>query len=384
MQLDLVSGGLSIVVNLFLGSYSDVLGRRFVLLVPIVGHFLRNATAPVVIHWNLGASYLYVGYVIDGLCGGASGVALGLYVYTADITSSDKSRTVGMAVVDTATGLTGALAYLGAGYFIEYTGFFYPSLVSAIFLLMSALVILCLLPETVPRDRKGWFSPAEGARRVFSIFLSRGQKYQRAFLWMGLLAFFLAMMPEFADVKVRSLYLMNEPFCWSSVQMGIFQAAKDGASRCSSLFLIKVLQRCLLTPALAIIAATAYVAGDVLMAFARDDLAVFMVPVVSMAGYMVFAAIRSMMSRLVPPDKQGALFAAIAVVESACYCMGQTTFFSIYQATMHVFQGVIFFFFAGFHFFIIVIYVIYLCLFRRVVPSQVAPISVQTEDIPDS
>ena len=73
MRLDLVSGGISILVNVFLGSYSDVLGRRFVLLLCLSGHFLRNVTAPVIIYWNLGLPALYSGYVIDGLCGGSSG-----------------------------------------------------------------------------------------------------------------------------------------------------------------------------------------------------------------------------------------------------------------------------------------------------------------------
>ena len=73
MRLDLISGGISVLVNVFLGSYSDVLGRRFVLLLCLSGHFLRNVTAPVIIYWNLGLPALYSGYVIDGLCGGSSG-----------------------------------------------------------------------------------------------------------------------------------------------------------------------------------------------------------------------------------------------------------------------------------------------------------------------
>ena len=80
MRLDLVNGGLSIVVNLFLGSYSDVLGRRFVILVSLIGHFLRNATFPVIIYWDLGLPALYAGYVVDGLCGGSSGEWKGLRV----------------------------------------------------------------------------------------------------------------------------------------------------------------------------------------------------------------------------------------------------------------------------------------------------------------
>ena len=72
-QLDMVSGAIGIVANLVLGTYSDVLGRRFLMLVPIVGHFLRDVTAPIVIHWDLGLPALYSGYILDGLCGGSIG-----------------------------------------------------------------------------------------------------------------------------------------------------------------------------------------------------------------------------------------------------------------------------------------------------------------------
>ncbi|KAL8617314.1 hypothetical protein ACOMHN_061028 [Nucella lapillus] len=170
MYLDMVSGAISILVNLLLGTYSDLLGRRFLLLVPIVGHLVRNATAPVIIHWRLGLPALYAGYIVDGCCGGPSGgtdllvvpisghllrkatapvvihwqsglpalyvgyivdgccgegrggILLGLYVYTADITRSDQQRTLGMAIVETCLGLTSAVSSLGAGYFIEDAG----------------------------------------------------------------------------------------------------------------------------------------------------------------------------------------------------------------------------------------------------------------------
>jgi hypothetical protein len=73
MDLDVVSGAIAVMVNLLLGSYSDFLGRRFVLLLPLLGHFLRNLTAPVIIYWDLGLPALYAGYVFDGLCGGSAG-----------------------------------------------------------------------------------------------------------------------------------------------------------------------------------------------------------------------------------------------------------------------------------------------------------------------
>ena len=69
---------------------------------------------------------------------------------------------------------------------------------------------------------------------------------------------------------------MNQPFCWSSIQIGSFLFAKDGISRVASIILIALLQRCLLTPYLAIIGAVSNLGGDVLMGLARNDLTLYL------------------------------------------------------------------------------------------------------------
>ena len=74
-------------------------------------------------------------------------------------------------------------------------------------LLLSVTVILLWIPETIPRHRKKWLSPLEGAKRVFEVYLSSGQPYQRLLLWLGLLAFFFAELPEMSDTKVSSQFM---------------------------------------------------------------------------------------------------------------------------------------------------------------------------------
>ena len=73
MHLEILSYAIGAVSCLLLGTYSDVMGRRLVLLVPVTGHFLRDAMIPVVIHWDLGLPVLYAGYAVYGLCGASAG-----------------------------------------------------------------------------------------------------------------------------------------------------------------------------------------------------------------------------------------------------------------------------------------------------------------------
>lgn len=75
-QLGIIGGGLSIVVNLFLGAYSDMIGRKVALFLPLFGSFLRLCIGTVIIYWDLGLFGMYVGAAIEGLFGGFPGRSL--------------------------------------------------------------------------------------------------------------------------------------------------------------------------------------------------------------------------------------------------------------------------------------------------------------------
>ncbi|KAK7492506.1 hypothetical protein BaRGS_00016172 [Batillaria attramentaria] len=378
-RLNLVSGGIAIVVNLFLGAYSDTLGRKFVLLLPTVGTFLRNATAPVIIHWDLGLPAMYVGYVLDGMCGSISGVLLGLYVYTSDITRSDTQRTMGMALTETGVGLGSAALNVVTGIFIEDAGYFYPSLAACLLNLACILIIAVLLPETLPRDRKRFVSPLASFKHLIGTFIARDNAYRQALLLLSLVAFLISTLPTMSVSSVENLFFMNEPFCWDAIQIGIFGTIWDGSSLVASLTIIKILQKILSTPLLIIVGSLSETGEMVVLGFARNRLMVYLVPVAGILRKMFYPAIRSFMSRLVPQNRQGALFAGIAVVESVCACLGPYTFLNIYKLTMSYMAGFVFLTVAGCNFVVSIIFLISARILRISVTSRVQPVTVQAE-----
>ena len=73
MHLEVLAFSVGTVSCLLLGTYSDVMGRRLLLLLTVMGHLLRDATVSVVIHWDLGLPALYLGYAVYGLSGATAG-----------------------------------------------------------------------------------------------------------------------------------------------------------------------------------------------------------------------------------------------------------------------------------------------------------------------
>ncbi|XP_046575208.1 solute carrier family 46 member 3-like [Haliotis rubra] len=109
----------ALVSCMFLGAYSDFLGRRFLFIVPLVGLVLKFWLFSGVIYWNLDLSYMYIGEVFEGISGGYNGVILASYAYTADNTPPKNSRTVGIALIDFTTYLATAASQVITGYFIK-------------------------------------------------------------------------------------------------------------------------------------------------------------------------------------------------------------------------------------------------------------------------
>ncbi|XP_076450013.1 lysosomal proton-coupled steroid conjugate and bile acid symporter SLC46A3-like [Babylonia areolata] len=359
-RADLIDGSVGLVVNLLLGSYSDFLGRKLALFLPLMGHFLRLSTVVVVIYWDLGLPGLYVGYLLDGLLGGFPGLVMGLFSYMADITSYGGQRTVGSTLIEGCVGLGHALLYALAGLFIQQAGFLYPAMVAAALQLLSILLFL-LLPETIPRDRKKVISPLKAVGRVVRTFIPRGQPEKKVLLLLAMLAFFINTLFKLGTIQLEYLYLMDHPFCWSSLTQGVWGSARYASSQLAGFLLVKVLRNVVSIPLLVILGSLSDMARNVLLALSHTDLQVYM----------------------------GAMFAGIAILESVCQCLSQMTDSAIYTATLTFMSGFVFLALASVQLGVIFIYMFNYWLYRKYTKSHVTVFRVnttgtQTDDVTDN
>ena len=69
-------------------------------------------------------------------------------------------------------------------------GFFYPSLTCALIYFVCIILVL-LLPETVPRDRKKVASPLKALQRMIGAYVPRDSASRRTMLLLALAAFFM-------------------------------------------------------------------------------------------------------------------------------------------------------------------------------------------------
>lgn len=109
-------GGFSVglLVVPLLGSWSDLAGRRRVLIFPNLGLALQAVVYLVVMYLKLPVVYFLVGRLLSGLSGDFNAILAGCFSYVADI-SDRRSRTFRVAVLEACLGLSGMLASIIGG-----------------------------------------------------------------------------------------------------------------------------------------------------------------------------------------------------------------------------------------------------------------------------
>ena len=113
----------SIAASLILGSWSDRVGRKTVLILPSVGsvllytNYMLNAG-----YFSLDVNFILIGVCISGFFGGFATTLLGVFSYISDIT--DKSqRTLRVAILESMIFLGGTVGNLIGGVLVEHQGF---------------------------------------------------------------------------------------------------------------------------------------------------------------------------------------------------------------------------------------------------------------------
>lgn len=104
-----------------LGSWSDVAGRRPVLVLPCVGLALQAAMYILVMYLKLPVVYFLVGRILCGLSGDFNVILAACFSYVADI-SDRRSRTFRVAILEACLGISGMLASIIGGQWKQAQG----------------------------------------------------------------------------------------------------------------------------------------------------------------------------------------------------------------------------------------------------------------------
>ncbi|KAI8784324.1 proton-coupled folate transporter isoform X2 [Biomphalaria glabrata] len=326
--------------NLLLGIYADQIGRRILFLAPLIGLFIRAFVGFVVAFWKLSIYWNFVGMACIGLTGHLPAIFMGIYVYTADNTGHKKSRSFGMVIAQTAINVCFSLSHLAVGYFIDAKGYAWPMFTASVILAFCLVICYFFLKETLEtakKARKKTFT--EGFNEVFSFYITKGKNSNYRRLDFSLLGLVFFLFSTCLGVSIQSMFLMNEPLCWSSIKIGQVTTYQGLLGAFTSLVLMKALQRCLSDDVICIVSLVSAAASRFVLAFAQYDWMIYVAYTVGMFELLLLPIIRAILSRMVPVNNRGSLFASVAVIEVATFVVAGAGFDALYSFTVSFWHG---------------------------------------------
>ncbi|XP_059154997.1 proton-coupled folate transporter-like [Physella acuta] len=338
------------VTCLMIGSYSDFLGRRLLLLLPVVTNLLRTAVTTAVIKFNLDLRYTYIAYAIDGVGGSWFAMLLGLFAQTADVTTDKSDRTFWIYLIGCSTIIFNAGANVAAGYLIIYLDFFYACLPLLGMAFAAFIILLFIIQETLPvhrRPKGKGRNPCVHLRRIVSFYLLDGSLRKRFVFNLCLLLFVFGVANDLNIGNLDALYQLGKPFCWSADDIGNYNAIRLAGTAFFGALLLKLLQMCFSNEAVGMFGILSQGAGFTFEAFIKVPWHFYLVPIFLTPTSPFSAIVRTMLSALAGPDKQGAMFSSIAVVETLCQLVSTTIYNKIYALTVSFMPGAVYLVMAG-------------------------------------
>ncbi|XP_060082993.1 lysosomal proton-coupled steroid conjugate and bile acid symporter SLC46A3-like [Ylistrum balloti] len=336
----------ALITSSIIGGLSDRYGRTRILIYTTILSFLSACLTNILIYLEINVYYLLFSSAVYSIGGGLYGTLSICFAYISDVTSPGKQRTLMIAFLEASIGFGGAVSGFVSGFIIESFGFFYASIFVSASAFSSVLVIVLFLPPLRPPDILiSKTTTLENVRASFIFYFETSPKRYKYVL--AIVSFMFGTFSILGKLNIEVLYQLNAPFCWSSLKVGYYSAISTSASMILGVACVKVLQKWFVDEVIAIFGGISGMAANTVEAFALSDQILFLVPVIGFLNRLVFPIIRAMLSKLTPPDRQGALFAGIAVVEILAGMASSLGTSVIYKETVETMRGLVFLVLAG-------------------------------------
>ena len=274
----------AIFVTLIVVAYGDIGGRRPGLVLPNVGCAARYVIYVVLIYEELPIQWLVFACFLEGVCGTESVITASAYTYIADVLISvpESRRTFRFAVVHSTTFVAAAVGNLFIGYIIDIVGYLPLFWIFTMLYLIDIVYIIILVPESNPRQAGASFSVSEAIGKTiasFQVYSKKRpeEKYGRLLLGFLLAALMVTSVITFGLFDVIVLYIMGDPFHFSSVEVGYFTSLTAFCSILGDVFGVPILRRLgLADVSVAIIASICGACSFVLIAFSVNTTMLFL------------------------------------------------------------------------------------------------------------
>ena len=261
--------------SLILGSCSDQFGRKSVLLFPFIGSASRQLVTIIVVGFNLNVAYLFIGNVMDGICGGTGVIVMSCFAYLSDITTHQQ-RTIRVVILECSGSIGLILGSLVTGYLIRYFGFLWPNVVIVILTAVTVLYIIFVIENNTKQNSQSGVTKLNHLWEPLKLYLKDDGTHRRWKLTLIMFIMFLVMIVDFGRLDCESFHLLSYPFSWNSVKIGYYSATVQLMRMLASVILARLIMHWTGDLGLLLISCLSGVIYEILFALAESIGVIFL------------------------------------------------------------------------------------------------------------
>ncbi|XP_006811204.1 proton-coupled folate transporter-like [Saccoglossus kowalevskii] len=340
-----LSAALTLFSGTLLGSYSERGGGRKVpLLIPLVGFTFYVFSSLVVMYFGLPLQYFFISEVIRGITGNVYTIFAMSCAYVSDI-SSKGSRTFRLIVLETFLFLGGTISQISTGYWIELQGFIPPTWLAYGLMIFSVFFVILWVDETMTIPKQTTWNIQKQFVDVARLF-TKSTMNTSIELTLILLGMFVIFVVIGSSVSITMLYILNPPFCFTSVLVGYYQAILCLSNAIGLILGGKLLSCVLGDLGMAQTGLVSQGVSNVILALASSNAMIFIAGAAALFTSLSLPVLRSRLSKLYGPGKQAVLFTLLGCVQGLGECFAPLVFNSIYSATVEKMPSFVFYTYA--------------------------------------
>lgn len=343
----------AIFTSIVLGSNSDRVGRRPLIILPFLGKIFRYTILSLVAYLDLADYWIIIAVVIDGLCGTSGLSILSAFAFVSDCTNKN-NRTKAIVITDVCIASTKFLPLMTLGLYLENSNFT-PALLFTLGLAVVGFILATIFqPEsTLDIQHLNIFQQLARAKfsqttKIFQVFLAKRAGHNQRNLLLLIGAHLSLIVMTYGSSAVQYLYLYGTPFCFDSFGVSLVTTTITAIS-----VLFTTIYTCavpkhsdnLFLPMLGL---SFHIAQITIYAVANTVWMIYMGASIGALYHVFSPVIRARITKLVEPTEYATVFILTLIFESGGNYAINALSNEIYKATLTIYSGIVYFAFSTF------------------------------------
>ncbi|GFO41351.1 proton-coupled folate transporter [Plakobranchus ocellatus] len=381
---------------LFLGPFTDKLGRKAGFLLPMSATLGKQVVYIIVIMRELPLPLLYLAHGIEALGGSFAAILSAMFSVTSDVTQPGNERSGWIAVMEALQTLAASLGQVIVAQWMRF-GYLHPLIYALAFCCLGLFLTIFVLPETnASASRNGLndlTTPSDvNQGRCFGLVSTCWKTVRTSFALYGsksmaqassgnnlrilskrrlcLAIFILTVAVNFSRPGVETLFQLKYPLCWPATKVYTFSGLRIFLSWVVILCALALMQKLfkMADRHICTVGIISSILTNAALSLSVNSVMVYEAAVVGVMTRSIIPMLRSILSSLVPQDHQGAMYSSLSCVESFGASVFSTISNRIYYVTLSSWAGLIFMIFACIMILALILIIILNVLFVKETP----------------